>query len=294
MPRSNLRLYVICPNEGDHFFDKVYEGAQKAEEELSELGVTVEYLHSKYNNVSRQTQLLSEIVDSKPDGIAIVPASTTELNKFIDEAVDNDIPVVTFNNDAPYSKRFCYIGPDNYSSGRLCGELMSKFLCNEGKILVFSASNDVYASKQKLLGFKDRIKSSYPKMKILKSINYADDEETCYNLITKELKHNPEINGIYATSGTSSIAISQALKDLDLASSPKFIGYDPSKILSPYMIDGYVNALIYQDPFTQGYLSLKVLYDFVAHGIVPEKETLNTKIEIVVQENLENFIDTNI
>jgi LacI family transcriptional regulator len=168
---------------------------------------------------------------------------------------------------------------------------MGKFLCHEGNILVFSASNDVYASKQKLLGFKDRIKSSYPKMRILKSINYADDEENCYNLIMKELKYNPEISGIYATSGISSLAISKALKDLDLDSSPKFIGYDPSKVLSQYMIDGYVNALIYQDPFTQGYLSIKILYDFVAHGIVPEKETLNTKFEIVVQENLENFIN---
>lgn len=291
MARSNLRLYVICPDGGDHFFDKVYEGAKKAEKELSELDVKVEYLHAKYNNVLRQAQHLASIINSKPDGIAIVPASTTELNKFIDDAVDNDIPVITFNNDAPYSKRFCYVGPDNYASGRLCGELMGNFLCQKGTVLVFAASNDIYASKQKLLGFKDKIKSSYPEIKIIKTVDCTDDEKSYYNLAVKELSGNTEINGIYTTSGIGSIAICKALKELNPDPLPKLVGYDPSDLLSQYMADGYVKALVYQDPFTQGYLSIKALYDFVSHGIVPEKENLNTKTEIVVRENFENFVD---
>jgi len=44
MPRSNLRLYVICPEKGNLFFDTILEGTKKAEEELEDLDVKIEYL----------------------------------------------------------------------------------------------------------------------------------------------------------------------------------------------------------------------------------------------------------
>lgn len=295
MPRTNLRLHVISPKEGSYFFNKVFEGTRKAEEELKQFGVKIQYFYTKHHNASRQTQLLAQVLDLRPDGIAIIPASTTALNYLIDEAVDMDIPVVTFNNDAPYSKRFCYVGPDNYASGRLCGELMGNFLSAKGNVIVFSASSEVYGLRQRLIGFKDKLKSSFPEIRILKVLDYMDEEEICYEQALEELsKTEEEIHGIFTTSATGTVAIGKALKKLNLSSIPKVIGYDPNELVYEYVINGYIHALIYQDPFSQGYLSLKVLHNYVANGIVPEKECLFTEISIVLQENIENFISLNI
>lgn len=297
MPRSNLRLYVIYPKEieeSSFFWDKVYEGTEKAKEELEQFGVKVEYIFSRYNNVHRQAQILSQVIDQKPDGIAIVPTSTTELNLLIDEAVDNDIPVVAFLNDAPYSKRFCYVGPDNYSSGRLCGELMGNYLSGKGNVMIFSASSEVYSLKQRLLGFRDKMKSSYPEIKILKTIDYSTNEDLCYSYAMDELQKNTEIDGIFVTCATGTIALGRVLDELKPSSLPKVIGYDPNERVAKYVYDGIINALIYQDLFTQGYMSLKVLYNYLSSGLVPEGENLYTNIQIVMQENLENFIASDV
>ncbi len=294
MARSNLRLYMICPREGSCFFDKVSEGAKKAEDELKQYGVKIEYLHTTHHNISRQAQLLTQAMESKPDGIALVPSSMTELNLLIDEAVDSGIPVLTFNNDAPYSKRFCYVGPDNYSSGRLCGELMGNFLSSRGNVLILSGNNEVYGLKQRLLGFRDKLKMSYPDIKVLDVVDYANDESICHSYTAKELSTHKDIGGIFATSATGSMAVGRVLKDFKLPSPPKVIGFDPNRTISQFMQEGLIHALIYQDPFTQGYLAIKVLFDYVSSGIVPENENLYTKIEIVLRENLENFIRDNL
>jgi len=242
-----------------------------------------------HNNISRQMQLLEQVINIRPDGIAILPFGTTELNHLIDEAVDNDIPVVTFNNDAPYSKRFCFVGPDNYSSGKLCGNIMGNFLPLESNILILSGSNDIYALKQRLLGFKDKIKSSYPEIKTLNIFDYAENEDICYTYIMNEFSNNNSIDGIYVSSAIGCNAIGKALKELNLSSPPKTIGFEPNKLFSEYITEGLFQAFIYQAPYTQGYLSLKTLYDYVASGLVPEAENIYTKNEIAMLENFDNF-----
>lgn len=290
MPRSNLRLYVICPGKNNHLFGKVLDGAKKAQKELEHFNVKVEYLYTNNHSVSRQAQLLSQAIDLKPDGIALAPASITELNLLIDEAVDSGIPVVTFNDDAPYSKRLCYVGPDNYASGRLCGELIGNFLSGKGRILILSDKEEGYGLKQRLLGFRDKIKTFYPEVRIAKILNYAEDENACCINAAKELTDNEDINGIFTTSYAGSTAIGKILKTMNFSEPPKVVGYDPGESVSEYVREGLIQTLIYQDPFSQGYLGLKVLYDYLSSGTVPKKENLYTKFDIVMRENLDNFI----
>ena len=289
MPRSNLRLYIICPEKGHLFFDKVLEGTKKAEEELEGQDVKIEYLVTPYNNISHQIQLLEQVKNIRPDGVAIIPFGTTELNLLIDETADNDIPVITFNNDAPYSKRFCFVGPDNYSSGKLCGDIIGNFLPSQSNILILSGSNHIYALKQRLLGFKDKLKSSYPELKIISTFDYSENEDICYTYIINELTNNA-IDGIYVNSAIGCKAIGKALKELKPSSTPKIIGFEPDKLFAEYIDEGLFQAFIYQDPYIQGYLSLKTLYNFVATGLVPETENIYTKNEIAMQENFKNFI----
>ncbi|MGE5473250.1 MAG: sugar ABC transporter substrate-binding protein [Ignavibacteriales bacterium] len=290
MPRSNLRLFVISPVESGDFFRNMREGMKKAAKELKAHDVKIEFLETKNHNVSRQLQLLAHAIDLKPDGIVIVPASATQLNLLIDEAADNDIPLVTVADDAPYSKRLFYIGADNYSCGRLCGELMGNFLCAEGKILIFSGSNELYALRQRVAGFKDKIKTSYPKMKIAKIINYSEDEEDCINSALEELSNLNGCNGVFVTSALGTEALAKSLDRLDLPSYPKIIGFEPNEFTATYLNQEKISALIFQDSFMQGYLSLKILYDYLSSGIVPEKDYVNTRIEIVLRENIEQFL----
>jgi len=290
MPRANLRLFVVFPTESGCFFEKVREGMKKAAKELERHNVKIDFLGTKGHNISRQQQLLTHAIDLKPDGIVIVPASSTQLNLLIDEAADNDIPVVTVSDDAPYSKRLFYIGADNYSCGRLCGELMGNYLCTEGNVIIFSGSTELYALKQRVAGFRDKLKTSYPNIKISKIVNCDEMEENCINSAVEELSCISECTGIFVTSAQGTLSVVNALDQLNFPLYPKVIGFEPNEITADHLTQGKISALLFQDSFMQGYLSLKTLYDYLSHGIVPKKDCVNTKIEIVLRENIENFI----
>jgi len=290
MPRTNLRLFVLFPTESGPFFEKVLQGMKKAAKELERHDVKIDFLETKGHNISRQQQLLTHAIDLKPDGIVIAPASSTQLNLLIDEAADNDIPVVTVSDDAPYSKRLFYIGADNYSCGRLCGELMGNYLSTEGNVIIFSGNNELYTLKQRILGFRDKIKTSYPDIKIRKIVSCDESEQDCIISTVEELSSVSECTGLFATSTLATISVLKALNQLDPSLYPKIIGFEPNQITADYLEQGKISALIFQDSFMQGYLSLKTLYDYLSHGIVPKKDCVNTKIEIVLRENIENFI----
>ncbi|MGE5328848.1 MAG: sugar ABC transporter substrate-binding protein [Deltaproteobacteria bacterium] len=290
MPRSNLRLFVIFPTESGIFFDTLREGMQKAAKELARHNVKIEFLETKSHNASRQLQILAHAIDLKPDGIVIIPASATQLNFLIDEATDNDIPVVTVADDAPYSKRLFYVGADNYACGRLCGELMGNFLCSDGNVIILSGSTELYTLKQRTAGFKDKLKTSFPNIKISKIISYDESEEDHFSPVIKKLSNLNDYNGIFVTSALGTLALTNAFDNIELPSPLKVIGFEPNQLTAKYLMQGNFSALIFQDSFMQGYLSLKILYDYLSHGIVPEKDCVNTRIEIVLRENIEKFI----
>lgn len=291
MPRKGLKLYVICPDEESSFFNSINKGINKAEEEFGESETKVEFLRTRNNSPSRQAELLTQVLDLKPDGLAIIPTSSTELNYLIDEAVDNDIPVVTFNNDAPYSKRFCYVGPDNYTSGKQCAELMANFFKQSGNVIIVSDNQNVYGYKQRVLGFKDKIKSTYTRVKIQKTLEYSCEDDVCYLGAMKELSKMNNIDGIFAASAGATSCITKVLNKMNLPSPPILIGFDPNQSSFNDLEKGSVNALIYQNPATQGYLALKTLHDYVSYGIIPEKENIYTKSEIITKSNLSTYLN---
>ena len=68
------------------------------------------------------------------DALAVAPWEPgTEFSDFINSLIDSGIPVVTFNNDMPLSRRLMYVGSDYVVAGRCAGQLMDAFLEHRGE-----------------------------------------------------------------------------------------------------------------------------------------------------------------
>jgi ribose transport system substrate-binding protein len=60
-----------------------------------------------------QAQIIQDFVTQKVDGLAISVADVAAMTKSIEAATAAGIPVITFDADAPGSKRIAYIGTNN-------------------------------------------------------------------------------------------------------------------------------------------------------------------------------------
>src|SRR5450755_3903512 len=61
-------------------------------------------------------------VAMKPSGILVSATDASILTPDINAALDQNIPVITIDADAPDSKRLFFVGTDNYNAGLIGGK----------------------------------------------------------------------------------------------------------------------------------------------------------------------------
>src|SRR6185369_4034370 len=76
----------------------------------------------------KQKEILESAITQRVDGIAISSLNGDFLTDTINKAMDAGIPVVTWDSDAPKSKRYAFYGVDDLASGRILGEQTVKLL----------------------------------------------------------------------------------------------------------------------------------------------------------------------
>ncbi|WP_244213733.1 sugar ABC transporter substrate-binding protein [Paenibacillus barcinonensis] len=110
-------------------------------------------------NTEQQIRIVENMIKQHVDGIAISPVDAAALTPVINKAIAAGIPVVTFESDAPSSKRTAYIGADNYRTGQQFAITTSRLLNNQGMILVESGLQEMHGLQQRLNGFIDYIRN---------------------------------------------------------------------------------------------------------------------------------------
>src|SRR5580765_2731842 len=112
-PETGRRLkFALIPKALDiPVFDYANIGAQRAAKELGNIDVI--YHAPDHSDVLKQKEVLESFIVQKVDGIAISVLDAQALTSTIDKAVDAGIPVVTWDSDAPDSKRFAFYGVDD-------------------------------------------------------------------------------------------------------------------------------------------------------------------------------------
>jgi ribose transport system substrate-binding protein len=75
------------------------------------------------------------------------------------------------------------------------------------------------------------------------------------------LTAHPELDGMFASSETSSMGAALALKGRRLSGKVRLVGFDFSERLVEDLNTGALDALVAQDPFGIGYQAVKTLVD---------------------------------
>lgn len=281
--RRTIRLAIIsCENHRD-FFSNVSKGIKAAENELEQYGVKIDILCSENLTVSEQMKLLSEIDISCYDGFAINP-SGSEINKWINNCYSSNIPVITFNNDAPESNRLFYIGNDAQSAGSLAGEIVGKMLRGNGIAATLNSSLTAITYDDRSNGFIQTITSDYPGISVIKNQCYYNDESSAYHSVIKLLNENPELSALYATRYTGTVGAIRALKFLN-RKDIILIGHDIGKETVDALECNWCSAVLFQNPFKQGYYAASLLAKHILESWLPEKKKMLIPTQVFFKNN---------
>jgi len=282
---EELVIRVVYHNTGIVFAQLIKAGVDAAAEEL---GIDAEMTGPVEPDVEEQVRIIEDLITLQVDGLAISNVSAEALNPIIKEALDAEIPTVSFNSDASGSERLAFYGQDLVQSGRTQAEILVEYMGTEGEVLIFSCDAAAAWSNDREQGVREGLEE-YPDIEIVGIVNTGVEEQACYAAIESALLANPNLKGAATLDAVTTPAFGRALLRENLAGKIYHVGHD----LLPETLDniaaGATNASLSQDPFKQGYLPVKALYDYIVNGI--PLESGDTGVLRVDETNIDEYIE---
>jgi ribose transport system substrate-binding protein len=233
----------------------------------------------------KQKEILESAITQKVDGIAISSLNGDFLTETINKAMDAGIPVVTWDSDAPKSKRIAFYGVDDFAGGRILGEQAVRLLDGKGKVAIITSMGATNLQRR-LEGMKEALAKA-PGIQIVEVYDLKEDTVRCAELIATGTNRYPDLAAWLSTGGWP-VFTRNASAAIDPATT-KLISFDTIQPALDLLREGKVAVLLGQKYFGWGSEPVKLLYD-IKHGKMPPSPIIDSGVDLVTKENLDDYI----
>lgn len=252
-----------------------------------------------------QNRIIEDLLVNDVVGIAISPIDGVNQNAKLNEAAART-HLITHDSDAPDSNRELYIGMDNYTAGRLCGELVREAMPGGGEIVIFIGRLEQENAKRRRQGVIDELlgrdadptRYDSPDARLEGNgfviLDTRTDDFTQAGSQTQAedvLALYPEIDGMVGLFAYNPPAILNALRNAGKIGEVVVVGFDEDDATLEGIKAGEVYGTVVQNPYMYGYESVRVL-TALSKGdtsVIPASGFLDIPARKILPDNVEAF-----
>lgn len=282
-----LRLGVVVFSEPRYFWDEVAAGVRRAARELRDYGVQVDLQSADLRHPEEQIRMIEALRREHVDGLAISPVDPAALLETVDTLTSDGIPVVTIGSDIPESRRVCHVGCDYIDSGRIAAQLMGAMVRGEGKVGIVTFRDPVLPIQQRIIGFRQVI-AEYTHVELEGPFKLSRTGEDAYEFVRGYVREEPGLRGLFVSYGILE-TVARAVRDAGAEGRVHLVGFDLSREISSLIRDRVVDGVVCQEPFDQGYYTMKILHEYLAEKRPPRQTIIHTRLEVVLRQNVRYF-----
>jgi simple sugar transport system substrate-binding protein len=247
-------------SEGGPFASRVFRGAKHAE---FDLGVNVEYVWSDWLP-NKMVNQFKNAIGRNPDGIAIMGHPGVDaLKPLVERARDNGIVVTSQNVTLPEleeqykAQGFGYVGQELYPSGYTLGQgAVKRANLGEGDEAMVWGLLGQEARGQRTKGAIDALEEAGVKVdyiEISDAVNSDASQGT--SVITSYLAKNPDVDLIVSDHGALTATMQTYLQAANKGPDDVYVaGFDLTGPTATAIKNGWVDVVLDQQPYLQGYL----------------------------------------
>ncbi len=292
LKRKALNILVFLPDkigESKYFYLPIWHGIEAAAEEYKDYNLNFISLSydSSISDEKRDTLLESFLqeTDLEINGL-ITQSSIGENNeRMARECISKNIATVFVVNDLEDSNRLCFVGADNFMTGKLCAELLSMQIEKNADIVVFCGNENTQSHKLTVKGLEKFIEENNLDYNVIKIFNCNGKAEK-----TKEVfEKNKNIKAIYSVNAKNTVFICEFLKKNKIEKNFKVIGSDVFDESIEYMESGLLDHILHKNPKSQAYDATRILIDFIVKNEEPVDRVIFSNTEIVFRSNIEYY-----
>jgi ribose transport system substrate-binding protein len=279
--RDHMLIAMIAKSSTNPVFLAARTGAEAAAKEFAPEGVTVEiaWLTPPQEDGQLQAQRIQQAVNDGADAILVSVSDAGKVTGAINDAVDRGVPVMTFDSDAPDSKRFAYYGVDDLKTGRSVMAELATLMDGKGVIAILAGNQNAPNLQRRVQGVREEA-AKHAEMRIVDAFNHIETPQDAAAEVTRVDNAYPEITG-WAMIGGWALFTPALLTDLDPARM-KIVSVDALPAQLAYVDKGIAPVLLAQPIYLWGYESVKTVIDKVWYkkdvpGIIPMELVRVTK-----------------
>src|SRR3954447_2615291 len=299
LPHDPKETYIlVTANTKIPYWQEALAGLNRAG---SEMKVTVAMVGPNRYDAKAQREDLQTAIHDKPSGILISAADPDLVTADIDSAVQQGIPVLTIDSDAPASQRLFFIGSDNYRIGRLGGELLVKSLGGKGNVVMFT-----YPRQNNLIERQHGYESvfeGYPNIQVSQAVDVQGDPAIAYKTSKQLLSSKAKVDAFVCLVALACPQVGDVVSETNTTGKLSIIAMDTDPITLKWIQQGVITATIAQKPYTMAYVGVKLLddlhhhrpasfaADFAQDPMSPMPSRVDTGTFIVDKQNVSKFLE---
>ncbi len=282
--KKAIKIAMIAKSSNNPVFLSAKTGAEAAAKDLSTkygLNVTIDWRTPPEENGEEQARRIAQAVTDNADAILISCSDAAKVTGAINDAVDKGVPVMTFDSDAPQSKRFAFYGADDAECGKMVMDNLATVMGGKGNFSILRGNQTAPNLQKRVQGVQDAAKQ-YPGMHFVSEVSHIETPQDASAAVTREMNAKPEINCWAMVGGWPLFA--QSLLTLDPAK-VKRVAVDALPPELAYVDKGIAPVLLAQPTYDWGYKSVGFIVDKV--GLGKDVPTIN-KMDLikVTKDNL--------
>lgn len=287
---EDKKVFALVPKlVGVPFYSDVEAGCMA---EAKKLGVECLFTGGTQVDEAEQVRVLRDLITKNVSGLAIAPNNPASVASAIDAAQAKGIPVITFDLDAPNSKRTTFVGTNNIQGGEEGGKVFKATLPKGGKYAVITGGLAADNLNERIKGFKSQLGDGFTEV-AGSPYPCDDDANKAVQLVQDVLAKNPDLAGFFFSGGWPMFAPQAYARAVKAkvgeikAGTFAVVAFDVQNSQLQLLKQQYATALIGQRPMAMGAKSIDVLNQLVAKESVPP--VVDTGVDVVTVKNVEGY-----
>ncbi len=259
--KKTFKIALIAKSSTNPVFLSARTGAEAAAKELSAkygIDIAIDWRTPPTEDGQMQAQRIAQAVNEGDDAIIISCSDAGKVTGAINDAAARGVPVMTFDSDAPQSKRFAFYGVDDVSSGEQVMSELAKQLGGKGKVAILAGNQNAPNLRKRAEGVVKEA-AKHPDIKIVGTFYHIETPQDGAAEVMRVMNAYPDIDG-WAMIGAWPLFTKSLLTDLN-PDKVKVVAIDALPAELPYIAKGIAPVLLAQPTYKWGYVSVEKVID---------------------------------
>jgi ribose transport system substrate-binding protein len=275
---------LVTINQQALFFNQINDGAKQAADKAGAKLV----IFNANNVAAAQNSAIEDYIAQKVDGIVLIAIDVNGVKPAVTAAKNAGIPVVAIDARIPDGDNAAFIGVDNKGAGEQIGKYFADYAKNKmggsAKVGIVGALNS-FIQNQRLDGFKAAAQGEG--VKFLDTVDGQNIQDVALTAAENLMTANPDMNALYATGEPALVGAISAVTSQQGTGKVKVFGWDLTAQAIKGIDEGWIVAVVQQDPFQEGVAGVETVLK------IKKGETVNPSIDIpvtiVTKDNVDKF-----